>query len=273
MEKNIKTTYGEKELNIDTRDSTWAYDGINMTQIKELNNDLFTKISKFVANYIANYEEIEARKKEEAELERKKIRTVEVELFRQSVEDIVGPNPEYELKYDNVDNGSHNCNTKYVSINGGTATVYEDTNVYSSGSYYSHKTSKPWCLDCDYKTIRYGSLKNALTKAFLKVTERIEEAKLKKRAAADKTDKEAKMKEFAEANGFKYATRWHSSGRRNGRGYDTYHMIKGDTYGDKIDVKLGFIEKENKVTIISYSVIKKDITIDEVSSLVLEKIN
>ena len=120
-----------------------------------------------------------------------------------------------------------------------------------------------------HPSLTFERIQDGLRESLQLTIERIEEAKLKKRAAADKTDKEAKMKEFAEANGFKYATRWHSSGRRNGRGYDTYHMIKGDTYGDKIDVKLGFIEKENKVTIISYSVIKKDITIDEVSSLVL----
>ena len=251
----METQINGKQVKIDTAEK-FCYDGVEASKLKELNETLYNEVQKQVVFYIENKEKVDEEKrqaKKEACMEKQKIA---VTLFKASVIQACPELKDYELIYQEP-TGNSWSNMDMMSIRLGTiyVSVKYDDKVFSSSSWsHHHTTSKPYCVETDYKTTRYGSLATALKKAIEKIKELKAERDRKTTEANTKASQETAMQLFAASNGFEFNKDWHSyncHGRHSNGGYYTYSMKKGN-----ITARIQYDTKTDTVIITSYTVHK-----------------
>jgi len=225
-----KTTYEGNELEVEMNSGAWIYDGVEHEKVLKMNPELHAAICIFVEDYVANFEAIKKKEREEARVKRVAERAAEIAEFKKSFEAEHGDKfKEVELSYANPEGIGYNA--KFVKFGNTGFRIEYNENVYGTG-YYSSKTKLSWAVqDSDYKTRRYAKLETAVNKIVERIVEQEEEREQKIVASNETERKENLMKEFAEKLGlvYKKETKYHS-GNYGRSGYDTthYRAIKGN---------------------------------------------
>lgn len=250
----MKTKINNKEVEIENK-QRFTYDGVGSEKLKELNETLYDEISRQVAYYIDNKERLDKEAAEKFKQEAITLQTEQAVAFKKEVEQCHGVK-DYALKFQEP-NGDRNTEMRSVEVSNGAISnnIEFDDKVYSGSGWGSHKTSSPWVLSINYNKRRYSTLNNVLKKCIKNIEEQTVERN-------QKQTQEAAMRKFADDNDFEFAKNYHSSRSRYSNSYYTYSMSKGN-----IIARIFYSEEKKKVVITSYSVVKENITMEELESI------
>ena len=254
----------EKKVVINSVDN-WTYDGINMAQLKELNEKLFNEVNKQIIYYVENKEKIDKEKAEKEKAEKIANNKIKLEEFKKFLNDNHSELLEdYDITFSNPEHKYNYCNfkEKYFKIVGFKIS-YSDR-VYRYGDWSPSRTNKVWEVkDPDYKTRRYSKLETAIEKTIVRIKEHIKEKEIENKIENRKINAENEMQKFAESHGFKYEKNYHSyKHRRYNRTYYVYNMIKKN-----IIATIEYDESVKKVKILSYKISHDNITIEELKAI------
>ena len=170
----------------------------------------------------------------------------------------------YNLEF-NEPTGDSYFNSRKIDICLGniSCSIERNDSVYSRDSWGRyHSTTKIWALESDYKIIRYSSLHNAVVKAIEKLDNMMAEKNARLEKEDEESNAEFEMKKFAESNGFEFSKDYHYSRNRHSTGYYTYSMKKKN-----VSARLSYSREDRKVSIISYTVTDKNITVEEINRI------
>jgi len=218
--------------------SSWKWGNYTSEAVKEISVEKFNAINKL---YLKGIKETKDLKQKQLIQEQKDFKTLVSKANKAG----------FTTTFNDILKIAHQSDAKDVTLSKKfqdkdiNARIRFNDKVWGAASWHSHRTNSPWCVEFDYKTVRYKTFERAFNKATERINLKIDSLEIQSKNTKSKLERDERIAKELSLLGLKL----YNEHNRRGSDYKIGKVLKDPdpehTYTSKVKIS-GEVYLEDK---------------------------